>query len=61
MPRNKNNENNLDPENVYYLESDEEIKDFIDTYTSNGFYEKYPESDYDYDSDNYGYYDDYDR
>lgn len=61
MPRNINTENNIDPEDIYALESDEEINDFIKTYTSNNYYERYPETDYDYDSDNYGYYDDYDR
>lgn len=61
MPRNINTENNIDPEDIYALESGEEINDFIKTYTSNNYYERYPETDYDYDSDNYGYYDDYDR
>lgn len=61
MPRNIQDINDIDPEDIYALESDEEKNDFIKTYTSSNFYERYPESDYDYDSDNYGFYDDYDR
>lgn len=61
MSPNKQNINDIDPENIYALESDEEKQDLIKIYTSSNLYEKYPESDYDYDSDNYGFYDDYDR
>jgi hypothetical protein len=61
MPRNIISQNDNDPEDMYFLESTEEKSDFIKTYTSSNFYERYPESDYDYDADNYGFYDDYDR
>jgi hypothetical protein len=60
MPR-KTNQNDIDIEDSYRLESDEEINNFVETYTISGVYDRYSPSDYDYDVDNYGYADDYDR
>lgn len=52
--------NHLDPEDFYRLETDEEIKEFIESYQIGGF-DTYRESVYgDYDIDNYGYDDSYD-
>lgn len=48
----------LDPENIYALDSKEEIQEFLESYTIGGF-DSYDESRYeDFDMDNYGY-DDY--
>lgn len=57
MPKNTHIDQ-LDPEDFYALDSQEEIKEFLESYTLGGF-DNYTESRYDdYDMDNYGY-DDY--
>jgi hypothetical protein len=65
MPRKTNDdieiEIDIDPEDMYTLESDEERKEFVDRYTTSSFYDIYSPKEYDHDMDNYGYYDDYDR
>jgi len=55
MPR-KPKEVDIDPENIYALQNQEEVQDFIDTFTNEGL-DAYRSaySDYDYDTDNYGY------
>jgi hypothetical protein len=55
MPRKPKNVD-IDPENAYNLESSEEVQDFLDAYTNQGL-DSYRSaySDFDYDSDNYGY------
>jgi hypothetical protein len=67
MPRRTNEDlkdldienNNIDIEDIYRLESDEEKTSFESLYKKNGFYDRYSPTDYDYDVDNYGYADDY--
>jgi hypothetical protein len=55
MPR-KPKDTDIDPENIYNLESSEEVQDFLDAYTNQGL-DAYRSaySTRDYDSDNYGY------
>jgi hypothetical protein len=52
-------DNDIDIEDMYRIESDEEKNSFESLYTKNGFHDRYSPSDYDYDVDNYGYADSY--
>lgn len=52
-------QDHFDPEDIYALDTKEEIEEFLESYTIGGF-DNYSESRYeDYDMDNYAY-DDYD-
>ena len=54
MPRNTNH-TMLDPEDIYSLDTKQEVEEFIEAYQIGGF-DSYNESRYDdFDMDNYGY------
>lgn len=58
MPRKAKEVEIFDVENIYALDTREEIEEFLESYTIGGF-DNYSESNYDdYDMDNYAY-DDY--
>jgi len=54
MPRKKKIDIDIE-DSIAILEDPEEIRSFVDEYTSNSIFDKYPISEYEYDMDNHGY------
>ena len=60
MPRKKKIDIDIE-DSLAILEDPEEVKEFIEEYTTSSIFSSYPHSEYEYDMDNYGYDEGYDR